>query len=51
MYSDEVELIKYDNDEAATLEADGLYTEGGSVNRTQGYAKNSEMEESPIESV
>jgi hypothetical protein len=46
-----VELIKYDNDEAAALEAAGLDTEGSSVNHTHEFAKNSEMEESPIESV
>ena len=51
MYSDEVELIKYDNESAATLEADGLNTEGSSVNHTHEFAKNSEMEELPIESV
>lgn len=51
MYSDEVELIKYDNESAATLEAAGLNTEGSSVNHTHEFAKNSEMEELPIESV
>lgn len=51
MYSDEVELIKYDNESAATLEAAGLNTEGNSVNHTHEFAKNSEMEELPIESV
>ncbi len=45
MYSDEVELIKYDNESAATLEAAGLNTEGSSVNHTHEFAKNSEMEE------
>ena len=33
------------------LEADGLNTEGSSVNHTHEFAKNSEMEELPIESV
>ena len=51
MYSDEVELIKYDNESAATLEAAGLNTEGSSVKHTHEFAKNSEMEELPIESV
>ena len=51
MYSDEVELIKYDNESAATLEAAGLNTDGSSVNHTHEFAKNSEMEELPIESV
>ena len=51
MYSDEVELIKYDNESVATLEAAGLNTEGSSVKHTHEFAKNSEMEELPIESV
>lgn len=51
MYSDEVEMIKYDNESAATLEAAGLNTEGSSVNHTREFAKNSEMEELSIESV
>ena len=51
MYSDEVEMIKYDNESAATLEAAGLNTEGSSVNHTHEFAKDSEMEELPIESV
>ena len=49
MYSDEVEMIKYDNESAATLEAAGLNTEGSSVNHTHEFAKDSEMEELPID--
>ena len=44
-------VIKYDNESAATLEAAGLNTEGSSVNHTHEFARNSEMEELPIESV